>query len=294
MDIFAQRPGHIRIGVIGDLHSHWDDLDRMHFDRSDYDLLLCTGDLGGGTPGSGLNVAKSMARLRKPTLVMPGNNDTVDFARLSAEFTHQRGLSRILRNPGDGSVGEVRMCGYSLHRLNAEDLSVTLIAARPHSLGGPELAFADHVERTHGVTDMGGSHSRMRDLIDDVPSQRLIFLSHNGPTGFGDEPADMWGCDFKPGGGDWGDPDLAHAVAYAKSKGHEVLAVIAGHMHLRTKQGAERPWMRAQDGTLYVNAARVPRIFNDGEETYRHHVRVKIDREGVSAEEVLVAQGSLG
>ena len=291
MDVSAAQPGLLRIGVMGDLHSHWDDFDRLHFDRSEYDLLLCTGDLGGGTPGSGLNIAKSMAHLRKPTLVMPGNNDVADFAQLSAEFTHQRGLNRILtgsRTRGGGSVGEVRMCGYSLHRLSAGDLDVTMIAARPHSLGGPELSFADHVEQTYGIATIDESLSHMLRLIDDVQSRRVMFLSHNGPTGFGGEPADMWGCDFKAGGGDWGDPDLEHAIDHARGKGHEVLAVIAGHMHLRTKQGVERPWMCEKDGTLYVNAARVPRIFANGGETYRHHVAVKIDEHGISAEEILV------
>ena len=119
MDVTLRRPGAFCIGVIGDLHSHWDDWDLAHFDRSDYDVLLFTGDLGGGTPGSGMNIAKSISRLRRPTLVMPGNNDAADIARLSAEFGHQRGLSKILTSkPEDDARGEARLCGYSLHRLS--------------------------------------------------------------------------------------------------------------------------------------------------------------------------------
>ena len=48
----------VRVGLIGDLHSSWDDADVQHFNESDYDLLLVTGDLGGGTLQSGLQVAR--------------------------------------------------------------------------------------------------------------------------------------------------------------------------------------------------------------------------------------------
>jgi hypothetical protein len=39
----------VRRGVIGDLDTHWDTLDVPQFARSDYDLLLFTGDLRGGS-----------------------------------------------------------------------------------------------------------------------------------------------------------------------------------------------------------------------------------------------------
>ena len=69
-----------------------------------------------------------------------------------------------------------------------------------------------------------------------------------------------------------------------------VLAVIAGHMHLRTRQGDERPWKLESDGTLYVNAARVPRIFSGEDDVYRHHVSVTIDEESLQVEEILTPQ----
>ena len=61
----------IRIGVVGDLHTHWDDVDVAQFARTDYDLLFFVGDLGGGTPESSLRVARSISRLEKDVLVMP-------------------------------------------------------------------------------------------------------------------------------------------------------------------------------------------------------------------------------
>jgi uncharacterized protein (TIGR04168 family) len=100
----------------------------------------------------------------------------------------------------------------------------------------------------------------------------------------------MWGCDFKPDGGDWGDPDLAAALDYATASGKQVLAVIAGHMHLRTKLGSERPWRVERRGIMYINAARVPRITATDSDVHRHHVELIIDGGRVTANEVFVPQ----
>jgi hypothetical protein len=55
-------------------------------------------------------------------------------------------------------------------------------------------------------------------------------------------------------------------------------------MHLRTKQGEERPWHKRMDGTYYVNAARVPRVRPAG----RHHVRIILNGAEVTIEERFV------
>jgi uncharacterized protein (TIGR04168 family) len=146
------------------------------------------------------------------------------------------------------------------------------------------------MNQTYRINCLEDSTRRLFNLVDCADAEHVIFLAHNGPHGLGEQPHDMWGCDFKEDGGDWGDPDLTEAIAYARSRGKTVLAVIAGHMHLRTKQGHERPWKAERDGTLYVNAARVPRIFSGSDDVYRHHVSVTISAGGVEAREVLVPQ----
>src|SRR4051812_42465028 len=65
----------LRIGVLGDLHGFWDDWDARWFGASDHDLVLFTGDLGSGTGSNGVRIARSIGRLDKRALVMPGNND---------------------------------------------------------------------------------------------------------------------------------------------------------------------------------------------------------------------------
>jgi uncharacterized protein (TIGR04168 family) len=230
---------------------------------------------------------------------MPGNNDTGDIAELAAELAH-RGAIRRLSAVRQGTAGDasqatapaVRLCGYSSHLLGSGAGAVTLIAGRPHSMGGPDLAFAEHMLGSWGIESMAASARRLAALVDGAVTRDLIFFAHNGPAGLGDEPGAMWGCDFRPGGGDWGDADLTHAIERARARGHRVLAVIGGHMHLRTKGGAERPWHALHGGTLYVNAARVPRIFSRGDDTHRHHVALNVTPESVEVAEVLVAQAA--
>lgn len=289
-DFQVQRSG-IRLGVIGDLHTHWDAVDLQQFAASDYDLLYFVGDLGGGLPDSTLRVARSIARLSLPTLVMPGNNDTVDINELAAELALQQGARQLLAlGRDDVSPPDIRLCGYSHHLVEAADFALSLIAARPHSMGGPNLSFPEYMVSTYGIDSLDQSTERLCALVDGAAADHLVFLAHNGPLGFGGAPDAMWGNDFKPGGGDWGDVDLARAIDHARAQGKSVLAVVAGHMHLRTKQGAERPWLQEVGGTLYVNAARVPRIFSGTDDVYRHHVSMTLGPEGVVVEEVLLPE----
>jgi uncharacterized protein (TIGR04168 family) len=287
----------VRIGVVGDLHTHWDEVDIAHFDRSEYDLLIFTGDLGGGSRDSSLRVARSLSRLSKPALVMPGNNDVGDIAEFAAELAHRdaiRQFSAIRQGRAASAPGDrqplIRLCGYSSHLLGSGDTAFTLIAGRPHSMGGPELAFVEHMEAEWGIDSLAASARRLRQLVDDAQTRDLVFLGHNGPAGLGHDATDIWGCDFREGGGDWGDPDLAVAIDHALAQGRRVLAVIGGHMHLRTKGGSERPWQVERLGALYVNAARVPRIRARDGDVYRHHVALTVTVDSVEVAEILVPQ----
>lgn len=279
----------LRIGIVGDLHAHWDEIDVAQLSGTDYDLLFFVGDLGGGTRESTLRVARTLSRLTKPTLVLPGNNDTWDLAELAAELSHREGLRRLVRvrdGDVDGSPDAlIRLCGFTSHRLTTEAVDVTLLTGRPHSMGGDALSFTEHMQAYYGIDSLAASAERLRGLVDAAETRDLLFFAHNGPVGLGDQPADMWGCDFRPGGGDWGDPDLAEAIAHARSRGHRVLAVVGGHMHLKTKAGAERPWRQTVDDVVYVNSARVPRIVSNTDGVRRHHVALTVDAGGVTFEE---------
>ena len=90
----------------------------------------------------------------------------------------------------------------------------------------------------------------------------IVILAHNGPAGLSFETHDIWGKDFgKSPRGDWGDEDLELAIDRIKSAGLRVPLVIAGHMHhkLITPRGALRTRFLRAYGTIYMNAAVVPR-----------------------------------
>jgi hypothetical protein len=59
-------------------------------------------------------------------------------------------------------------------------------------------------------------------------------------------------------------------------------------MHHHVKGGGSRPMAVERDGVTYVNAARVPRIFERDGRTLRHHVCLEIDGDRASATEVLL------
>jgi uncharacterized protein (TIGR04168 family) len=280
----------IELAIVGDIHKQWSEVDARWFDGAGYHRVIVVGDLAGFRWSDTLRVARGLGAMTAPAVVIPGNHDATHAAQLIGEAAGVPGLGRPLSG-GQGkrleamveAIAPHALGAYSLHAVQAPgDEGVTVIAGRPHSMGGPSLAFAPHLEARWGVRTLEESAEKLKGLVDAAPTERLVFAAHNGPTGLGDQPADIWGCDFKKGGGDWGDPDLRAAIDYAQSSGRRVLAVVAGHMHRRARGGAQRPWRLERDGVLYVNAARVPRVRRDGA---RHHVRLVLDGDTAAAED---------
>jgi len=274
-----------KIALIGDLHGSWDDADVRAFNASDYDLLLFTGDLGSGTGQNGVKIARSIARLTKQTIVMPGNNDANFLPEISAEFGHQRGIAELMKLAARENFERARivLCGYRLHRLEIRGHDLTLLTARPCAMGGGEFSFPEQLARNYGIHDMQESTEALLRLMDRVQTKTLLILAHNGPRGLGARAADIWGCDFRDEEGDWGDPDLQLAVARARERGHST-TVIAGHMHHRLRNGGRRTWQMRRDGVLYVNPARVPRIYAGADVELRHHAALELGSPGTDPE----------
>ncbi|MGD8860823.1 MAG: metallophosphoesterase [Myxococcales bacterium] len=278
-----------QIGVIGDLHSAWDAQDVAHFNGASYSLLLFTGDLGASSKRDGRQIAQSISRLQRPVLVMPGNNDVEQVDTLGAELTLRRG-ARSLLDGDDGRGPGAQLCGYSSHPFELPGAELTVVAGRPFSFGGSKLWFPEVLEREFGVTSLRQSAERIVSLVHDAPTRDVIILSHNGPRGLGAAPEAPWGNDFSSPGGDWGDPDLGEALTEIGAAGNKrLLAVIGGHMHWPIRDGAPRRFREHRDGTLYLNPARVPRIFpRPGGARGRHHFALSIDHRGARAEERVV------
>lgn len=281
------------IAIIGDIHRQFNQHDVAQFNQSDYDLLLFTGDLANYWHREGLTVARQMARLQKPALIIPGNHDTLTAPQLLAEIKQWPRLRRWLAwgqprrlRQWQGALGQVQVGGYSVHPvLGCKDVAV--VVGRPFAMGGSVLHCHPQLQRQFGIGTMAESAARLCHLVEHTPHQRLIFLAHNGPTGLGSIRDSIWGNDFWPEAGDFGDSDLRQATDFAQQQGKTVLAVVAGHMHHHVKGGGQRTWHVVQDGIHYINAARVPRIFVRDGRIFHHHIRLSLTGGTVSVSEQL-------
>lgn len=286
-----------KIALIGDVHSFWTSFDTEHFNKSDYDMLFFTGDLPKIT-GS-IPDAQKLAKLTKPGIVIPGNHDAVTIPQFLAELKNYPWLcnltsigQRFRVEKIASALGHLQLGGYSIHPLPQIDVDIACIVARPHSMGGDRLYFKTYLQKEFAVSNLKDSQKRLCELVDNSPD-KLIFLAHNGPSELGGIMTDPWGCDFDPSLGDFGDTDLRFAIEYAKQQGKKVLAVVAGHMHhhlkgdtVELKKG--RNWQVRKDGVLYINAARVPRIFKRSDKVWHHHIALHIS-DTISCEEILVS-----
>lgn len=289
----------IRIGIIGDIHGSFDEADVEQLDGAGYDLLMFVGDLEPLVAlrglRSGLEVAALMAELTTPALFVPGNHDTTTMAQLAAEVTgspllagltslgHDRRADRLTQ-----ALGPVRLCAWELipFELGGPGGRFDVITGRPYSMGGPRMSFTPLLRSRYGVPSLATSTHRLVERIDRTTAESLIFLAHNGPTGLGEHPDDLWGRDFGGQEGDWGDPDLGRAIDHARRQGKHVAAVIAGHMHHELRGGGQRHWRLERDGTLYINAAKVPRHEEREGRTFRHHLRLSWNGKKATIEEV--------
>jgi uncharacterized protein (TIGR04168 family) len=285
-----------KIAVIGDVHLFWDDEDVAFFNGAGYDLVLFVGDLAGYTQVRGQRVARSLRKLRVPSICIPGNHDGLHAFQLGAEIAPR---ARRLRNAFcrgqagrcrrlERALGEVELLAYSRRRLAPAGVPLNLLVGRPHSIGGRRPACIRYLTEEYGIDSMDASIRRLRSLVDSCDEAPILFLAHNGPSGLGDRADSIWGCDFRKTEEDWGDRDLEEAVRYARSEGRTVLAAVAGHMHRRTKSGKRRPGQVQKDGVLYVNAAEVPRHRTRNGRKKRHHVKLSLSLDGVVAEDLWV------
>jgi uncharacterized protein (TIGR04168 family) len=179
------------------------------------------------------------------------------------------------------------LCGYDSRAVTVGGRDFTVIVARPYAMGGNELSFSEALRSRYGIHSLEDSVERLCTLIQSAPTEDLLVLAHNGPLGLGADASDLWGCDFKPEAGDWGDEDLRSALDYAKEVNKRVRAVVAGHMH-RGKRNPKRLAQKQQSDILFVNPAVVPRVFGDGSGMLRHHMVLEIDDDSVSARDIFV------
>jgi uncharacterized protein (TIGR04168 family) len=257
----------IRVAVVGDVHDQWDDQDAIALSHLAIDLVLLVGDFG----NESLEVVRRVAALDLPKAVILGNHDAWYTAtpwgrkRCPYDRTQEDWVQMQLDLLGSAHVG------YG--KLDLPELGLSVVGGRPFSWGGSEWKNERFYQERFGVTGWEESTARINAAVAATTQDHVIFIGHCGPTGLGDRPESPCGRDWKPIGGDHGDPDLTAAIAEAQAQGKRVPLVTFGHMHhtLRHRKDIQRQRLSTDAaGTVYLNAACVPRIVTAPEGSHRN------------------------
>ena len=254
----------LRLAIAGDLHGQWDQADAQLLDILQPDALLVVGDLADGD----VMLPRLLRQLKLPVACVLGNHD-------AAKDASGRTLARM-----EQALGDLH-CGWSLKLLDPVPLSV--VGGRPGSAGGG-FYLSPAVKAHWGELSLFDSAQRITAAAVQAPAdQPLVLLAHSGPTGLGSEAADPCGRDWKRPACDWGDQDLQEAIRCIR-KQRPLPLVVFGHMHHRLRHGAgqRRTLLQDRQGTVYLNAACVPRHGVDAMgSAWRHFSWVEINHLGV-------------
>ncbi|MFN3603357.1 MAG: metallophosphoesterase [Leptonema sp. (in: bacteria)] len=264
----------MKLALFGDIHHFFDDKDVQYFNNSDFDFLIFTGDLPDFFHLR-KKIYKVLRKLKKKSYLIWGNHDGFSFLEVVGEIFKKNFLrvkekdfnkieTRLKRLQNE--LGENFVCGgFQIEKLND---SLALFLVRPHSIGGDSIAYKEYLKKKYIIYDLESSFLKMKKLLHEYLEKNtlrtLIFLGHNGPHGLGNLPYDLWGCDFNPQLGDFGDKDYTKIIQYAQSLNIQIPLVIGGHMHHKLskqiKEQRERKSIAKLNNTYYINPAKVPRI----------------------------------
>jgi uncharacterized protein (TIGR04168 family) len=246
----------IRIAIVGDVHEQWSTADSDALQALNLNLVLFVGDFG----NESVNVVRQIAALPLAKAVILGNHDAWYSASPwgRAKCPYDRATTDRLQEQLD-LLGPSHI-GYS--HLDFPDLNLSIVGARPFSWGGPDWKNKDFYQERYGIGSFEDSAQRIAQTATQTQCDRLILLGHNGPHGLGANPEDPCGKDWMPIGGDHGDPDLTDAIHLIKTQGKQIPLVTFGHMHhdLRNRKDRLRTSAITKNNTLYLNAARCPRV----------------------------------
>jgi len=218
------------------------------------DGVLFVGDLG----EADLRIVKAIKNLPLPTAVILGNHDR----------GHDR-TGELLRFQLN-LLGDIH-CGWSLRKWHSPYIAV--VGARPCSAGGGFHLSAE-VQGAFGQITLQESVKRIVLAAEEAPKHLpLVILAHAGPTGLGSNVDSPCGRDWKAPALDWGDKDLELALDQIRKERIPDL-VVFGHMHHSLKGGSRTRCSFVEDrwGTVYLNAASVPRRAKDEAGEYLYHL----------------------
>ncbi|WP_008308291.1 TIGR04168 family protein [Leptolyngbya sp. PCC 6406] len=270
----------LRIAVVGDVHDQWDGQDAIALHHLQVDLVLLVGDFGNEV----VPLVGQIAALDLPKAVVLGNHDAWYTAtpwgkkKCPYDPTREDRVQKQLDLLGTAHVG------YG--KLDLPALGLTVVGGRPFSWGGSDWKNDAFYRERYGVMGWADSTARIVQAVDAAAQDTMIFIGHCGPTGLGHEPESPCGRDWNPLGGDFGEPDLAAAIAHAQNQGKRVPLVTFGHMHhkLRHRKDILRERLATDaQGTVYLNAASVPRVITEGSTCRRNVSLVTLKNDQVQS-----------
>ena len=271
------------IAVVGDIHDQWEAADGTTLQKLGIDLALFVGDYG----NESVDVVKAIADLDIPKAAVFGNHDAWYTATAwgRQKCPYDRKKEDWVQEQID-LLGEAHV-GYG--KLDFPKLNLTVVCSRPFTWGGSSWKNEDFYQERFGVASFEESTARIIAAARSATYDTVIFLGHNGPSGLGDCPEDPCGKDWQPLGGDFGDPDLTEAIAQTRAAGKQIPLVTFGHMHhkLRHTQKYLRKPVHVARETVYLNAASVPRIVENGSDRQRNFSLVYL-QSGIVAQVSLV------
>ncbi len=257
----------IQIAVVGDIHQLWEAEDAIALEQLGVDLVLFVGDFG----NEAVDIVQMIAAIDLPKAVIMGNHDAwytaSEWGRKKCPYDHEveDRVQQQLDLLGSTHVGY----GY----LDFPDLNLSVVGARPYSWGGQSWRNKKFYRKQYGINSFSESVERIVAAVRSAAYETVILIGHNGPTGLGEQAEAPCGKDWYPAGGDHGDPDLEDAIAKTYSLGKNIPLVTFGHMHHILKHTKDRLRTRivtSSEGTVYLNAASVPRIIETDTDRLRN------------------------
>ncbi|MCC0177475.1 TIGR04168 family protein [Waterburya agarophytonicola K14] len=252
----SPKKSQITIAVVGDVHNQWDERDELTLQHLGIDLVLFVGDFG----NEAVEVVRKIAAVKTPKAAIAGNHDAwysaSSWGRQKAPYdqsTEDR-VQQQLDLLGDAHVG--------FSQLDFADYELSVVGSRPFSWGGSTWRNSQFYRDRYNVKSFAQSAEQIVTMAQNCSFEDIIIIGHNGPHGLGSKTESICGRDWKPDGGDYGDPDLTQAIADIRNIGKSIPLVTFGHMHhaLKHPSGKRRTIVEFKDDTVYLNAACVPRV----------------------------------
>ena len=269
----------ITIAVVGDIHDLWEADDGVALKELGVDLVLFVGDFG----NESVEVVRAIASLDLPKAGVFGNHDAwytaTEWGRKKCPYDRKK--EDWVQQQID--LLDSAHVGYG--KLDFPKLNLTVVGSRPFSWGGSVWKNERFYQERFGVKSFEESTARMVAAAKSAAYETVIFLGHNGPLGLGDRAEDPCGKDWQPLGGDFGDPDLTDAITQTRAAGKKIPLVTFGHMHHKlrhTQQYLRKAIYTSSEGTVYLNAASVPRIVENGSDRLRNFSIVSLQAGVVS------------